>query len=87
MFVKTYLLKNFKEIKLSPSTIPNKLFKVIFTKDASVIYSDAQNPEHRVVIKAFLIQHIHFSLLTLCLSSSNNISELLYSEAFLKMNK
>lgn len=51
--MKTDLLKNLKEIKLFSSTIPNKLFKVIFTKDTYVIYSDAQDSQHRVVIKAF----------------------------------
>lgn len=32
MFLKTDLLKNLKAIKLFPSTIPNKLFKVILQK-------------------------------------------------------
>lgn len=49
----TYV-KNVKDIKLFPSTTPNKLLRSDLRKTTCIIHSDAHNSgEHQVVIKAF----------------------------------
>lgn len=52
MFVKTDLFKNFRGTKLFLNTIPSMLLRRDLTKDTYIIYSEAHNPEYRVVIKA-----------------------------------
>lgn len=52
--MKTDLFKIFKEIKLFPSIIPNKLLTSDLTKDTCIIYSDSHNPgENWVATQAF----------------------------------